>query len=236
MEVVLPLTGDIHDNCYAEAMNNRGQIVGQSDVQAGFWHAFLWDEEHGMVDLGSLGGSYSGAMDINDHGVAVGWSRTDSGGEAPFVWRDGVMTALRTLPGAELAGGDANAINNHGMIVGHSNGATSGVVHATLWDEQGNPSAIDDLGALASIAHDINDAGTIVGELVFEDGTRSAFIHLNGRTRDLNDLLPAGSSWTVDRAIAISNDGRIAGSGFAPNGDYRTFILEPVPLKAKLAG
>jgi probable HAF family extracellular repeat protein len=54
-------------------INNRGQVVGQSDTASGASHAFLW-ERGKMTDLGTLPGEdQGGAWDINDRGQAVGW-------------------------------------------------------------------------------------------------------------------------------------------------------------------
>jgi probable HAF family extracellular repeat protein len=43
-------------------------------------HAFSWTAQEGMIDLGTLGGSYSFAFDVNDHGQVVGSSTTAGDG------------------------------------------------------------------------------------------------------------------------------------------------------------
>jgi probable HAF family extracellular repeat protein len=50
----------------AAAINERGQVVGESNDQA-----FLWHRGH-MIGLGDLGGNYSFAQDVNDRGSVVG--------------------------------------------------------------------------------------------------------------------------------------------------------------------
>jgi len=42
-------------------------------------HAFLWDEQNGMQDLGTFGGNSAKAYDINDSGQIVGQYRSPSG-------------------------------------------------------------------------------------------------------------------------------------------------------------
>ena len=53
-----------------------------------------------MTDLGTLGGTYSWAFDINDRGQVVGYSGTAAGDQHAFLYGDGAMTDLGTLGGA----------------------------------------------------------------------------------------------------------------------------------------
>ena len=71
-----------------------------------------------MTDLGTLGGTNSYAIAINDRGQVVGYSGTDRGmtGHA-FLYSDGAMTDLGTLGGA--VGSWASAINDRGQVVGY---------------------------------------------------------------------------------------------------------------------
>ena len=148
----------------AYALNEQGQVVGDSYTADGQRHAFLWQDGI-MIDLGSLGGNWSSASAINHRGQVVGRSHTASGETHGFLWQDGVMTDLGTLGGASSIARD---INNRGQIVGESRTA-DGSVHAVLWWQQ----AITDLGA--GEAHAINDSGTVVGTSR-ENGTRIASI------------------------------------------------------------
>src|SRR5437899_360015 len=61
----------------ASAINERGQVVGDSATASGKQHAFLWQNGK-MTDLGTLGRAYtdSGAVAINDRGQVVGTSFT----------------------------------------------------------------------------------------------------------------------------------------------------------------
>ena len=63
---------------YATAINDRGQVVGNSPTIAGVTHAFLYGDG-AMTDLGTLGGTTSYATAINDRGQVVGSAETTTG-------------------------------------------------------------------------------------------------------------------------------------------------------------
>ncbi len=106
----------------AIAINDRGQIAGNSYTAEGFIHACLWDEFQRVHDLGTLAGrDTSSALGINSYGEVVGssmgWPQSD---QHAFLWTDGAMHDLNNfLPpdsGWELL--VAKDINDAGEIVG----------------------------------------------------------------------------------------------------------------------
>jgi probable HAF family extracellular repeat protein len=116
----------------ATAINEHTQIVGWS-LPAGSDrpHAFLW-RSGTMTDLGTLNGTESFALGINIHTTVVGSIfRADLGHTRAFRWRNGVMIDLGVLDPTSAADTRANAINDHGQIVGISGAAVG--MHAVLW-------------------------------------------------------------------------------------------------------
>ncbi len=71
----------------ANAVNDRGQVVGVSDVKYDArQHAFLWQNGR-MHDLGTLPGDRSSAATgIDNRGRVVGWSRDDRGTSHAVLW------------------------------------------------------------------------------------------------------------------------------------------------------
>jgi len=109
---------------YAMAINNVGQVVGDS-VFCGACNdrATLWQDGI-AIDLGTLGGSDSVASDINDAGQIVGNSKNASGDYRAVLWNTaGTIVDLNSfLDAATVEAGwvlyEANAINRDGWIVG----------------------------------------------------------------------------------------------------------------------
>ena len=193
-------------------INNRAQVVGRVGTTTGY-HAFLW-ENGTTTDLGTLGGVYSVAYQVNDVGQVVGSSTDASGTWHPFIWENGAMNALAIFPND--TGGEALGINDAGQIVGWSLGVSGSDTYwlALLW-ENGTPSDLGNLGRRYSQAWGINGAGQIVGR-----SNGSAFIWETGTMESLGGLRGGGS-----QANAVNDAGQIAGWSEVGPGGYNHAVL-----------
>jgi len=186
-------------------INDAGQVAGESNT-----HAFFWDADSGMIDLGMLPGpGYSRAHSINDSGQVVGYSGSDDG--SAFIWDS--ISGMRYLDGIGDTESEARCINNSGQVVGYAFGSFGS---AFLWD---STSGVTDLGPVSPFG--INDAGQVVGEQTVGFPDAHAFLWDDGEMTDLGTL--GGSD---SRAYAINNAGQVVGYANPAGGDEHAFLWE----------
>jgi probable HAF family extracellular repeat protein len=98
-------------------INESGEVAGTSTLAGDeVWHAFVWSNGR-MIDLGTLGGSSSDALAINEAGVVVG--RADFSPDSPYhhavLWRNGSIQDLGVVDPCQNS--TATAVNSAGEVV-----------------------------------------------------------------------------------------------------------------------
>jgi probable HAF family extracellular repeat protein len=202
---VIPTLGGPDCRAQAWAVNDAGDVVGQSEVeQNGAVHAFLYHSSTGeLVDLNSLLGT--------EESVAYGISESGQvAGEMGPIYRGNAFIWSSTNGVTDLGPGYAAAINASGAVAGQ----------VRLMDEEGfrNRAAIWQNGELTVIpglggdgynhyAADLNDSGAVVGASMHTDGFMHAFRWSNGVLTDLGNF----GGGTYAAAASINNQGRIVG-------------------------
>jgi probable HAF family extracellular repeat protein len=153
----------------ATAINDKGQVVGNSGECAtpGF-HALLW-QDGVATNLGNLGGTMGNVpQDINNQGQVVGFSGLPGNTTVhAFLWENGVMSDLGSLPQPLGIASLGFSVNEKGQVVGTSIDE-QGDPHAFIW-QQGVMTELNDLTPANSPlflldGFNINSRGEIVGD------------------------------------------------------------------------
>ncbi|RPJ12745.1 MAG: DUF3466 family protein [Deltaproteobacteria bacterium] len=212
------------------AMNNVGTFVGfdyvgeGSNLQGGAIRqrgAMLWEASRGEVFLGALeAGGGSVAEAVNDHGQVVGYARVkrgDSWVKHAFLWESGVMIDLGA---PEEADSNAVAINASGQVTGTIRffQQKHPQFSAFIWSHETGMTILGTLGGVSSAAHDINDAGDVVGASMTIQGYWHPFLlRPGGNMIDLGTLGGRDAS-----AEDINNAGQVVGWSELKRGDTKT--------------
>ena len=217
------------NNSQGLSVNLSGQVVGGSDTTTG-GSSFLWDGTK-MSAISGLG-TYA----INDSGQIAGGCGTGSGNHACLL-SNGKVTQLPNPSSFTLYNCGASAINNNGVILGGCDD-TSSYEHAVVW-QNGTPTDLGTFGGPQAEAAGINNLGQVVGfaqtstdadhGFLWSNGTMtdlglnffpaaindngvivgSDLIYKGGTLQNLNNLIPAGSGFTIDNATAINDKGQL---------------------------
>ena len=162
-------------------INESGEVAGTSTLAGDeVWHAFVWSNGR-MIDLGTLGGSSSDALAINEAGVVVG--RADFSPDSPYhhavLWRNASIQDLGVVDPCQNS--TATSVNSANHIVGGLGPCTDDpndpTYFSAFYTEKGKPMV--DLNTLITPASEIhltdawniNNRGEILANGKLPDGS-----------------------------------------------------------------
>lgn len=179
-----------------------------------------------LIDLGTLGGTWSQAEGINDGGQVVGFAYLPDSNGHGFVYLNGLMQDLGTL-GGSLS--DAVDINASGQIAGYAQLEDPTISHAYLRSTNGILQDIHSLGDI-SIAQGINSSGHVVGYYYTSGQTDfRSFLYTNTAMVDLGTF---GGVYSFVRDI--NDSGQIIGYYVTDDGIQHPFIRSSAGVKTDI--
>ena len=203
------------------AINSAGDITGflSTGLCSGSfnptclapYHAFVY-QGSGLVDIGTLGGTYSEGTGINDQNEIAGVSSVSGSSlNHLFLYAQGHMSDLGGVAGLSFV----NAlINNRGEIVG-SAANSAGVESSFIF--RGHS-----FEKIPLMAAGLNNRGEIAGSRTLASGSSQAFLYREGKLINLNDRVDPSLTLLIN-ASGISDNGKIVASGL--NGHL--YVLTP---------
>ena len=204
-----------------------------------------------LRELPALGGNHSFGTGVNNAGQVVGWAETAVHDPTcvdaqvlqfraarwdPKAGSNGKIKVRELRPLAGDSASAATAINDFGLAVGISGKCDQAVgrfsaLHAVLWDKNGKPSEIPNLGGVTwHTPMDINAQGDVVGfsnppgENPVGDFIAHAFLWTSG-TATAEDLGTLDED-PVSEAFAINAHGQVVGISFGNAIGPRAFLWQ----------
>lgn len=170
----------------------------------------------GLFDLGTLGGTSSGATAVSADGkVVVGQADTPIGSYHATRWSGSAIPDLGTLGGRNSS---ATAVSADGsVVVGNSDITSNAASHAFRWTQSVGMADLGTLGGGPSSANAVSADGSVVvgdADTTFFKGVYHAFRWT--QTGGMADLGTLGGMYSY--ANAVSADGRVV-VGYADTGN-----------------
>ena len=180
---------------FVNGLNDKGEVVGVSDLPGDQnAHPFLWRNGK-MIDLGTPDGNFGGASYINQRGDATGFYVASDGNFHGIFWHHGKMVDLPPVGGAAEAFG--NAINDRDQVVGNQDDSNFNEVSAALWTG-GHGYDLNTLVAPSDFqmisADYINNRGEIYGHGLYTSGPNAGDARVFVLIRNPRVPLPPAST------------------------------------------
>jgi probable HAF family extracellular repeat protein len=245
----------VNNNSAGGSINANGWVTGQSqssllDPVVGIpeYRAVLWKQGQ-IIDLGTLGGTESLGIYVNDAGQVIGFSTTSTAPDPigffgfpthTFIWQNGEKLDIGTLGGSDALPGASCSNQPEGLVVGGST-TTTGINSDTglpttdpfLW-HHGKMIDLGSLGGTNGFAQCANNRRQVIGQsslaanpaacdfpILSSIGTGChAFFWDDGVMTDLGTLGGDNSE-----AIWLNDAGDVAGSADLPGSRTHDAVL-----------
>jgi uncharacterized membrane protein len=207
-------------------INASGQFMGTYfvDSETSPNHAFVGENGH-FTTLDPPGATRSQGGFINAKGEAVGTYRDEDQKRHGFIWRKGVFTSFNVPgDGPDPSGTVAFGINDIGEVVGTYVAKSDERNHGFLRSKNGDFTTIDVSGAILTVAQGINNAGTIVGIYLDDEGFHG---FVRSRKGDFTTVDAPGASGDTE-INSINAKGEIVGFYVDAGGVQHGFLGIPV--------
>ncbi len=212
---------------YMIAINDQRVAIGNHGLAFEVRRAAMRRPGGPWQPLGTLGGTDAAASSINNRMEIVGWADDASQRTRPYLWQNGVMTALPDLGGVFS---EARWINDRGLIVGTSAGVNESQQRAVYW-QSGEINAFSSAGVIFQFPVYVNNSGICAGFARFTDlpgNTRGALWRdgaLFKRLGSLADGTPT-EPFSTSAAASVNIHGTIVGTSTVngPPSEPRAFV------------
>ncbi|HEX4427362.1 MAG TPA: Ig-like domain repeat protein [Terriglobales bacterium] len=201
----------------AFAINEGGQVTGQSDTSVGP-HAFLWSRTGGIRDIATLSDPDSVGYAINASAQVVGTINLCFCQNVAALWSP-AAPEMQTLVFPGQADSTASGINDLGEVVGTSQDQSFKPT-GFLWTPSEGMQDLGALGCVGCFPVAVNNNRQVIGTILQPGGSSHAFIWT--QADGMQDLGTLGGPNSTPRAI--NSSGQVTGMSDTAGGVQHAFF------------